>query len=158
MGTGTKICPPPTATATGHINQQSSSRSPALSDSLLDAGQLPTPIMAENSPIALGEEVWRPISCHRGRVSGIGRQLLGGPLRIWIVGLDEGDVAHQWGVGRAENLLSHLLWVVRCHLQGRDKRGTSSTSPALTPNPSCYLINPSSLYLLYVSEPQTPNL
>lgn len=115
--------------------------------------------MAEDSPISLGEEVWRPISCHLGRVSGIGGQLLGCPLRIWIVGLDKGDIAHQGGVGRAENLLSHLLWIVWCHLQERERReGHVQHSPSLNPNPSCYLINLCAPNLSYVSEPQTPNL
>lgn len=85
--------------------------------------------MAEDSPISLGEEVWRPISCHRGRISGVGGQLLGRPLRIWIVGLDERDIAHQGCVGRAENLLSHLLWVVRCHLQDREKKKINISQP-----------------------------
>lgn len=70
-----------------------------------------------------GEEVLRPISCHGGRVSGVAGQLLRCPLRVRIVGLDEGDVAHQGGVGRTENLLSHLLGVVWRHLQGREERG-----------------------------------
>ena len=81
------------------------------------------PVWAEDSPIRLGEGVLQPISCHGGRVSGISGQLLSCPLRVRIVGLDEGDVAQQGVVGRAENLLSHLLWVVWRHLRGREETG-----------------------------------
>lgn len=81
---------------------------------------------AEDSPVRLGDKVLRPISCHGGRVSRVGGQLGRCPLRVWIVGLHKGDVAQQGGVGRAEDLLSHLLWIVRCHLQVRDERGVGS--------------------------------
>lgn len=76
------------------------------------------PTRRRAKPVWLREEELRPISCHGGRVSGVGGQLRRCPLRVWIVGLDEGDVAQQRGVGRAENLLSHLQWVVRRHLSG----------------------------------------
>lgn len=51
------------------------------------------PECSEDSPICLGDEVLQPITCHEGRVSGIGGELRGCPLRVLIVGLDEGDVA-----------------------------------------------------------------
>lgn len=84
-------------------------------------------VRAEDSPVWLGEEELWPISCHGGRLSGVGGQLRRCPLRVRIVGLDEGDVVQQGGVGRAENLLSHLLWIVWCHLQVRQKRGARSS-------------------------------
>lgn len=107
---------------------------------------------AKDSPVRLGEEELRPVSCHGGRVPGVGGQLRRCPLRVRIVGLDEGDVAQQRGVGRPENLLSHLQWVVRRHLQAREEGGvrssrahrfqtscsptlTLTSAPALSPTP-----------------------
>lgn len=81
------------------------------------------PVWAEDSPVWLGEEELRPISCHGGRVSGVGGQLGRCPLRVRVVGLDKWDVAQQGGVGGAENLLSHLLRIVWRHLQVRGERG-----------------------------------
>lgn len=79
-----------------------------------------------DSPVWLRKEELRPISCHGRRVSGVGGQLWRCPLRVRIVGLDEGDIAQQGGVGGAENLLSHLQWIVWCHLQVREERGARS--------------------------------
>lgn len=83
-------------------------------------------VPAGHSPVRLGEQELGPISCHGGRVSGVGGQLCRGPLRVRKIGLDEGNVVQQGGVGRAENLLSHLLCSVRCHLQVREERGARS--------------------------------
>lgn len=98
------------------------------------------PVWAEDSPVRLGDEVLWPVSGHGGRVPGVGGQLWRCPLRVRVVGLDEGDVAQQGSVGRAENLLAHLLWIVRRHLQVRDERGAGSSRAhcflALTPTPT----------------------
>lgn len=109
------------------------------------------PVWAEDSPVWLGEEELRPISCHGGRVSGVGGQLGRCPLRVRVVGLDKWDVAQQGGVGGAENLLSHLLRIVWRHLQVRGERGRGSAEPTafkhygcptltLTPTPPLSLV------------------
>lgn len=119
-----------------HTYQESSGKPTQLAPvptSFLDTLRLP---VWADSPISLGKEVLQSVSCHWGRVSGVGRHLWRCPLRVGIIGLDKRDVAQQWGVGRVEDLLSHLLWVVWRHLHVTEKRGVRSPFPSPTPTPA----------------------